>query len=81
MDDDHRLKIDIPDFKGSLNLDDFVDWLHLIERVIEYQGYSDEKKCKVAIFKFKDYALLWWENAKKQRSKETNDEKLCTRIK
>lgn len=58
MDDDHRLKIDISDFKGSLSLDDFIDWLHAIKRVFEYKGYSNEKKCKVAILKFKDYASL-----------------------
>lgn len=70
MDDDHGLKIDILDFKGNLSLDDFINWLYLIEKAFEYKGYSDEKKCKMAISKLKDYALLWWENVKKQRSKD-----------
>lgn len=49
MDDDHGPKIDILDFKGSLSLDDFIDWLLAIERMFEYKGYSNEKKCKGAI--------------------------------
>lgn len=58
MNDDHDLKIDIPEFEESLSLDDFVDWLYTIKRVFKYKGYYDEKKCKVVILKFKDYALL-----------------------
>lgn len=60
IDDDLGLKIDIPDSEGSLTLDDFVDCLHTIERVLEYKKYLDEKKCKVAIWKFKYYTSLWW---------------------
>ena len=69
-DDDRGLKIDIPEFEGGLNSDDFLDWLSEIERVFEFKGYSDEKKCKIAILKFKDYASLWWENLKKKRERE-----------
>ena len=65
LDDDQGLKIDIPEFEGSLSPDDFMDWLHAIERVFDYKGYSEENKCKVAILKFKDYASLWWEILRK----------------
>lgn len=70
MNDNHRLKIGIPDFEGSFNLDEFVDWLHSIEKVLEYKGYLDEKNYKVVILEFKDYVSLWWENVKKQRNRE-----------
>ncbi len=51
-DDDRGLRIEILEFEGSVSSDDFVDWLHAIERSFEYKGYSDEKKCKLAISKF-----------------------------
>lgn len=54
MDYDHGLKIDITKFERSLSPDDFVDWLHAIEQMLEYKGYSNEKKCKVVTLKFKD---------------------------
>lgn len=77
MDDDHELKTDIPNFEGNLSPDDFIDWLYSIERVFEYKGYLDEKKCKVVILKFKDYVSLWWDNVTEQKSRE-GKEKITT---
>ncbi|GAV70045.1 hypothetical protein CFOL_v3_13544 [Cephalotus follicularis] len=67
-DNDRGLQLDVPEFMGNLNLDDFIDWLNAIERVFDYKEYSEEKKCKVAIQKFKKYASLWWESNEKIRS-------------
>lgn len=47
MDGDYGLKIDISNFEESFHLDDFVDQLHAIERVFEFKGYSNKKRCKV----------------------------------
>ncbi|KAF8021452.1 hypothetical protein BT93_G1786 [Corymbia citriodora subsp. variegata] len=69
-DNDRDVKVEVPEFEGSLNPDDFIDWLHAVERVFEFKSYSDEKKCKVAVLKFKKYASLWWENQKNQRIRE-----------
>ena len=68
--DDRGLKIDLPDFDGNLDPNGLIDWLNEIERVFEFKGYSDEKKCKIAILKFKGYASLWWENVRKKRERE-----------
>lgn len=70
FDDDRGLKVDLPEFNGSLDPNGFIDWLHEIERVFEFKGYNAEKKCKVAILKFKEYASLWWENTRKKRERE-----------
>ena len=71
--DDREIKVDLPDFNGSLDPNDFIDWLHEIERVFEFKGYNEEKKCRVAILKFKGYASLWWENVRKKRERERKD--------
>ena len=68
--DDRGLKIDLPNFDGNLDPNGLIDWLNEIERVFEFKGYSDEKKCKIAILKFKGYASLWWENVRKKRERE-----------
>ena len=57
--DDKGLKIDLPDFDGSLDPNDFIGWLNEIERVFEFKGYSDEMKCRITILKLKRYASLW----------------------
>ncbi|CAL9070970.1 unnamed protein product, partial [Musa textilis] len=67
---DREIKADAPEFDGSLNPDNFVDWLLAIERVFDFKSYSDEKRCKVAVLKLTKYASLWWENLKRQRARE-----------
>ena len=41
-----------------------------MERFFEAREYSDEKALKVAVLKLKKYASLWYENVKKQRTRE-----------
>ncbi|KAK9732699.1 hypothetical protein RND81_04G015800 [Saponaria officinalis] len=66
---DSQVKLDIPDFNGSLNPEELLDWLRSVERVFEYKEYDDVKKFKVATLKFKGYASLWFKGIKQQRAK------------
>ena len=70
VDDDRGVKVDLPEFNGSSDPNVFIDWLHEIERVFEFKGYDDVKRCKVAILKFKSYASLWWENTRSKRERD-----------
>ncbi|XP_074313537.1 uncharacterized protein LOC141648716 [Silene latifolia] len=67
---DKDVKVEIPDFHGSLNPEDLLDWLRSIERVFEFKNYDDRKAFKVAILKLKGYASLWYENMKHQRIRD-----------
>ena len=53
------MKIDIPEFEGRMHPDDFLDWLHTIERVFEYLEVPEEKKVKLVGVKLRKYASLW----------------------
>jgi hypothetical protein len=64
------IKIDIPDFEGELQPDEFVDWLQAIERVFEYKEIPEEHKVKIVAVKLKKHALIWWENLKRRRKCE-----------
>ncbi|GAV91285.1 hypothetical protein CFOL_v3_34682 [Cephalotus follicularis] len=79
-DNDRGLHLDIPDFDGSLNPDDFVDWMNAIERLFDYKDYTEEKKFKFAILELKKYASLLWENVRNQRVRE-GKERIRTRTK
>jgi len=70
MDDLRDLKFDPSEFEGNLNPKVFLEWIQSIERIFEIKEYSDEKAFKVAIIKLKKYASLWYENVKKQRTRE-----------
>ncbi|XP_074305665.1 uncharacterized protein LOC141640886 [Silene latifolia] len=67
---DKDVKVEIPDFHGSLNPEDLLDWLRSVERVFEFKNYDDRKAFKVAILKLKGYASLWYENMKHQRIRD-----------
>ncbi|GAV63788.1 hypothetical protein CFOL_v3_07306, partial [Cephalotus follicularis] len=72
-DNDRGLHLDVPDFDGSLNPDNFVDWMNAIERLFNYKVYTEEKKFKIAILKLNKYASFWWENVRNQRFGEGNE--------
>ncbi|XP_074305180.1 uncharacterized protein LOC141640192 [Silene latifolia] len=67
---DKDIKVDIPEFHGSLNPEDLLDWLRSVERIFEYKDYNDRKSFKVIILKFKGYASLWYESMKHQRIRD-----------
>jgi len=52
------IKIDIPDFEGNLQPDDFLDWLETAERVFEYKEVSEEQKEKIVVVKLKKHASI-----------------------
>lgn len=58
-------KVDIPEFERKMQLDKFLNWLHLVERVFDYEDVPDHHKVKFVVIKLKKYTSLWWENLKK----------------
>ena len=63
-------KIDIPEFEGKLDPDDFLEWLQTVERVFEYKEIPDEQKVKVIALKLRKYASLWWTNLLAKRARQ-----------
>jgi len=70
-DDLSDLKVEAPEFHGNFKLENCIDWVHAIERIIELMEYNDEKAFELAILKLKGYASLWYETLKKNRTRET----------
>ncbi|GLT29252.1 hypothetical protein SLA2020_041290 [Shorea laevis] len=65
-----EVKIVILVFEGKMDPDEFIDWLHTIERVFDLKAYPEDQKVKLVALKLKKYASLWWENLKRQRECE-----------
>ena len=51
--------VGIPDFEGRLDVDDFVEWLRIVEKVFDYQHTPEHKKVKIVALKFRMYASIW----------------------
>ncbi|GKV27135.1 hypothetical protein SLEP1_g36340 [Rubroshorea leprosula] len=76
------IKIDIPNFEGRLQLNEFIDWLHFVARVFELKDIPDNKCVKIVAIKLKKHASIWWENLHHNREREGRSkirtwEKMC----
>ncbi|XP_042009226.1 uncharacterized protein LOC121757810 [Salvia splendens] len=67
---DIGMGVEIPEFEGRAQLDEFIDWLNTVERVFDIKYISDSDKVKLVAIKLKKHASIWWEHTKKQRSRE-----------
>ncbi|XP_021758696.1 uncharacterized protein LOC110723661 [Chenopodium quinoa] len=38
------IKVEIPDFEGGVHPDEFIEWLHTVERVFDFKDIPDERK-------------------------------------
>ena len=63
-------RVDIPEFEGKLDPDEFLDWLQTVERVFDFKDIPDEKKVKLVALKLRRYASTWWANMVAKRAKE-----------
>ena len=66
----NEFKVDIPEFEGKLDPDDFLEWIQTVERVFEYKEIPDEQKVKVIALKLRKYASLWWTNLLAKRARQ-----------
>jgi hypothetical protein len=47
----------IPTFQGKNDPDAYIEWERNVEHVFECHNYFEEKKVKLTVVKFVDYAL------------------------
>ncbi|PWA60613.1 reverse transcriptase domain-containing protein [Artemisia annua] len=63
-------RMEIPEFDGGVQPDEFIDWLHTVERVFDLKEVPDYLKVKLVAVKLKKHASLWWEHLKRKRAQE-----------
>nr|GEU95761.1 hypothetical protein [Tanacetum cinerariifolium] len=56
------IKVDIPEYDGKLDLNEFVEWLRTVELVFDYKQTTEENKVKIVALKLRKYASTWWSN-------------------
>jgi hypothetical protein len=62
----------IPAFKGKIDPEAYLEWERKVEIIFDIHRYSKEKKVKLAVVKFTDYAKVWWERlvVERRRNRE-----------
>ncbi|GJY11527.1 transposon ty3-G gag-pol polyprotein, partial [Tanacetum coccineum] len=56
------IKVDIPEYDGKLDPDEFVEWLRTVELVFDYKQTTEDNKVKIVALKLRKYASTWWSN-------------------
>lgn len=56
-----NIKMTILSFKGTSDPEAYLEWEKKIELIFDYHNYSGEKKVKITILEFTDYAITWWD--------------------
>ncbi|XP_040955923.1 uncharacterized protein [Gossypium hirsutum] len=53
----------LPDLQiqGRTDPDAYLTWESRVEHVFECYNYSEQKKVRLAVMEFTDYALIWWD--------------------
>ncbi|GKV08696.1 hypothetical protein SLEP1_g20294 [Rubroshorea leprosula] len=79
------IKMEELHFEGRLQPNEFIDWLHTVERVFELKDVPDDKCVKLVAIKLKKHASIWWENLKRSREREGRNkirtwEKMCREL-
>ncbi|KAJ0589753.1 putative nucleotidyltransferase, Ribonuclease H [Helianthus annuus] len=64
------IKVEIPEFEGRAQPDEFIDWLSTVERIFDLKDIPDKYKVKLVAIKLRKYASLWWDHIKKQRAQK-----------
>ena len=52
-------KLDIPEFKGCLQPEEFLDWVAAIEEILEFKEVPQDKRVSLMATKFRRRAATW----------------------
>jgi len=50
--------VEVPEFEGKLDSEEFFDWLHTVERVFDNKDIPNDKKVKLVALRLWKYASL-----------------------
>ena len=53
------IKMKIPSFQGKNDPELYLEWERKVDHVFACHNYTEEKKIKLAVVEFSDYASVW----------------------
>ena len=67
---DFHLKVDLPYFNSTFNIEEFFNWLVEVERFFDYKDVLEERRVKTFACRLKQEASAWWERVQSRRSRK-----------
>ena len=56
-----NIKMKIPSFQWRNDPEAHLEWEKMVEMVFNCHHYFEEKKVKLVVVEFTDYAIIWWD--------------------
>lgn len=66
----YRIKAEIPNFYGNLDLEAFLDWIYEVEKFFDIMDIPEDRQVKIVAYKLRGGASAWWENVQDTRSRQ-----------
>jgi hypothetical protein len=78
-------KLDILEFLGGLQPEEFLDWVAIVEEILNFKGVPEDRRVSLVATKFQGRAAAWWQQLKQTRVQQgklkiTSWEKLLTKM-
>ncbi|ESQ47255.1 hypothetical protein EUTSA_v10028087mg [Eutrema salsugineum] len=75
---DHRrwkagFKLDLPEFSGGIQPEEFLDWINTTEVLLEFKEVPDLMCVPLVATRFHRRASAWWQQLKALRAREAKD--------
>jgi hypothetical protein len=62
-------KLNILEFNGGLQPEEFLDWIAAVEEVLEFKGVPKDRQVSLVSTKFQGRAAVWWQQLKQSRTR------------
>ena len=54
-------KLEIPEFLGGMQPEEFLDWVAAVEEILEFKRVPDDRRVSLVATKFRGRAAAWWQ--------------------
>ena len=71
--DGDTIKLKIPNFQGKKNLEAYLEWEKKVDWIFVCHSYSEQKKAKLMMIEFTEYAMIWWDQIVISRRRNGSD--------
>jgi hypothetical protein len=65
--DTYKVKAEIPSFSGSVDIEEFLNWLYEVETFFEIMDISQDRKVPLVAYKLKGGVGAWWHRHQEER--------------
>ena len=63
------MKTEIPEFKGGMLAEEFLDWLSNLEEIFDFKELPEHRRDKLVATRLRGRAMAWWQQTKLTRER------------